>query len=297
MTTLTHIGFEAGVRVPEPLRRGDRVWIVSPASAVDPMLIEGAANALQRMGLRVTIAPHAAGRAGTYSGAASERLSDFQAALADEDTRAILCSRGGYGAVDLLGHVEPRQVWLIGFSDISALHGLWHSCQIISVHGSMAKHLAQFPADDPSNAALMHILSTAKSTPLQWERHPLSRPGRACGTLVGGNLAVLAQLIATPMNLLLADSILVIEDIAEPIYKVQRILHQLRLSGVLGSLRGLIVGQFTEYRPDVNHASMEQMIAEMVAPYSYPVAMGAPIGHIDGNMPWIEGSQAELEVI
>jgi muramoyltetrapeptide carboxypeptidase len=99
------------------------------------------------------------------------------------------------------------------------------------------------------------------------------------------------------MNLLLPDSILVIEDIAEPIYKVQRILHQLRLSGVLSSLRGLIVGQFTEYRPDANHASMERMIAEMVAPYSYPVAMGAPIGHIDGNMPWIEGSQAELEVI
>ena len=296
MTRIEQIGLAEGVVAPASLRQGDLVWIVSPASAVDPMLVEGAANALQRTGLRVRIAPHAACRRGTYSGTAEERIADFRAALADEGVRALLCSRGGYGAVHLLGNVEPRPVWLIGFSDMSALHALWQSRGIASIHGSMAKHLAQFPADDAANAAMMQILTTGQMAPMQWEWHPLNRAGTATGKIAGGNLAVLAQLIDTPVNLLLKDSILVIEDIAEPIYKVERIMHQLRLSGVLKSLRGLIVGQFTDYRPDSNHESMEQMIAELTAGYDYPVAMNAPIGHIDGNMPWIEGAQVTLHV-
>ncbi len=282
--------------VPASLRPGDTVAILSPASAVDPLLIEGAANALARLGYRPRIMPHAAGRLGSYSATEADRLADLRAALDDPSVKAILCSRGGYGAVHLLGQITPRPVWLIGFSDISALHSLWHSNGIASVHGSMARHLALFPPDDSANRALAEILATGRQPAYEFAPHPLNRPGTVTGTLLGGNLAVLGGLIGTPLSLLKPDTIMIIEDIAEPIYKVERILHQLRLAGILPNLRGLIVGQFTEWKPDRNYSDMNAMIADMTAPYSYPVAFNAPFGHVDTNLPFIESTTVTLSV-
>jgi muramoyltetrapeptide carboxypeptidase len=282
---------------PPSLQPGDTVAIISPASIVDPLRIEGACRALKQWGFTPRVMPHAAGHRGTYAGSQAERLDDLRQALADTSVRAILCSRGGYGAVHLLGHVEPqRPVWLIGFSDISALHALWHRCGLRSIHGSMAKHLAEFALDDLPNSSLHAILTTGQQPVYDFAPHRLNRCGTATGELVGGNLAVLADLIGTPYDLLLADKVLFIEDIAEPIYKVERILHQLRLSGTLARLRGLIVGQFTEYQPNANHFDMEAMISDITAPYAYPIAFNAPIGHIDENLPIIEGATVTLTV-
>ena len=118
----------------------------------------------------------------------------------------------------------------------------------------------------------------------------------ATGKLLGGNVAVLAELISTPYDIIQPGTILFIEDIAEPIYKIERILYQLKMSGVLGGLSGLIVGQFTDYKPDENHADTYEMIRDMVAPYDYPVAYNAPIGHVDHNIPLIESAQVTLKV-
>ena len=113
---------------------------------------------------------------------------------------------------------------------------------------------------------------------------------------MGGNLAVLQALINTPYDIFKENIILFIEDIGEPIYKVQRMLYQLKLSGVLQSLKGLIVGQFTNYQPDANFPDMESMITQLIAPYSYPVAFNIPIGHVDNNTPIIEGAKATLNI-
>ncbi len=281
---------------PQLLKPGDTVAILSPASAVDPALIDGAVKALQSRGFNTKVMAHATGRKGTYSSSAGERLDDMRSALSDPAVKAILCSRGGYGAVDMLGRLIPKPVWLIGFSDISALHALWQSQGIMSIHGSMARHLAEFPADDPANQALFQILCHGTQPAYSFTTHPLSRQGSVRGQMIGGNLAVLAGLISTPYDMLKPGRILVIEDIAEPIYKVERILHQLRLNGVLENLSGLLVGQFTEYRGDSNYTDMERMIADMTAPYGYPVALGAPFGHVDGNLPFVEGAEVTLNV-
>ncbi len=281
---------------PQLLKPGDTVAILSPASAVDPALIDGAVKALQSRGFNTKVMAHATGRKGTYSASAGERLDDMRSALSDPAVKAILCSRGGYGAVDMLGRLIPKPVWLIGFSDISALHALWQSHGIMSIHGSMARHLAEFPADDPANQALFQILCHGTQPAYSFTTHPLSRQGSVRGQMIGGNLAVLAGLISTPYDMLKPGRILVIEDIAEPIYKVERILHQLRLNGVLENLSGLLVGQFTEYRGDSNYTDMERMIADMTAPYGYPVALGAPFGHVDGNLPFVEGAEVTLNV-
>ncbi len=281
---------------PQLLKPGDTVAILSPASAVDPALIDGAVKALQSRGFNTKVMAHATGRKGTYSASAGERLDDMRSALSDPAVKAILCSRGGYGAVDMLGRLIPKPVWLIGFSDISALHALWQSQGIMSIHGSMARHLAEFPADDPANQALFQILCHGTQPAYSFTTHPLSRQGSVRGQMIGGNLAVLAGLISTPYDMLKPGRILVIEDIAEPIYKVERILHQLRLNGVLENLSGLLVGQFTEYRGDSNYTDMERMIADMTAPYGYPVALGAPFGHVDSNLPFVEGAEVTLNV-
>ena len=281
---------------PQLLKPGDTVAILSPASAVDPALIDGAVKALQSRGFNTKVMAHATGRKGTYSASAGERLDDMRSALSDPAVKAILCSRGGYGAVDMLGRLIPKPVWLIGFSDISALHALWQSQGIMSIHGSMARHLAEFPADDPANQALFQILCHGTQPAYSFTTHPLSRQGSVRGQMIGGNLAVLAGLISTPYDMLKPGRILVIEDIAEPIYKVERILHQFRLNGVLENLSGLLVGQFTEYRGDSNYTDMERMIADMTAPYGYPVALGAPFGHVDGNLPFVEGAEVTLNV-
>lgn len=283
---------------PPLLHPGDLVAILSPASAVDPQLVSGASEALCNAGFRVETLSGACGRSGTYSGSVESRLADMRAVLANSDVKAILCSRGGYGCVHLLGSVAPRPVWLIGFSDVSALHALWLSSGVRSVHGSMAKELSlRLCPGDEANRRLIQILTSGVMPSIEWGADMLNRPGLASGVLLGGNLAVLDGLAGTPYNIIgVRDSILVIEDIAEPVYKVERIMHRLRLSGAFDRIAGLVVGQFTDYRPDANGETMEEMIARMVAPYSFPVAFNAPIGHINGNLPFVEGCRAVLKV-
>lgn len=126
--------------------------------------------------------------------------------------------------------------------------------------------------------------------------HPYNRPGTATGMLVGGNLAVLAGLIGTPFDVFHPGSVLFIEDVSEPIYKIERMMYQLKLSRALKNLAGLIVGSFTEYSPDADNASMEDMIRDMVADYGYPVAFDVPVGHVSHNIPLMVSAPVTLEI-
>ena len=284
------------------MQPGDKIAIVSPASIINPDYVEGAVATLHLQGWTPVVYPHALGSSGSYSGSIEDRLGDLQGALTDPEIRAVLCSRGGYGVVHLmesLSNIDLRKdaKWLIGFSDISALHALMASQGVASVHASMCKHLALRP-DDSVSKSLFSILRGEK-VQYQVDGHPLNRQGVVAGRLVGGNMAVLGGLIGSQYDLFKRfgdDTILFIEDIAEPIYKIERILYQLRLSGVLSHLKGLVVGQFTEYNPDRNYNDIYDMIAEMVAPYDYPVAFNFPIGHVDVNLPIIESANYALEI-
>lgn len=287
------------ILLPPALKEGDTIAICSPAGPVESRLVRSAAGVLESQGYRVDIMPHALGRHGNYAAPDRDRLADMTAALTDPRVRAVLCSRGGYGVVHLLEDLDRLPLrsdpkWVIGFSDISAMHALMNRHGVASVHASMAKQMAR-GADDTLNAALLDILR-GNLQPVSFAASTLDRPGVAHGTLLGGNLAVLADLIGTPFDMIRPDSILFIEDVSEPIYKIERMLYQLRISGVLGRLAGLMVGQFTEYRPDSSYARMEDMIAQMVAPYGYPVAFNVPIGHVDHNIPVVEGAKVTLKV-
>lgn len=293
---------------PASLRKGDKVAIISPSSAVNEEYVLGAAEALRSRGYEPVIYPGAVGNeSGSYAASVGQRAEDLKNALTDPSIRAILCARGGYGAVHLLPLISPSLVaanpkWLIGFSDISALHALWRRAGVSSLHAPMAKHLTLEKHDHAATSTLFHVLEGGIWTEYPVEPHPFNRLGEAKGVLLGGNLAVLNGLAATPYDLLTGEdakgSILFIEDISEAIYAVERMLMRLWLSGALSKYAAIVVGQFTEYRADRNHASMEEMIDDFLrrAEVEIPVIFGFPVGHVSENMPLVEGAQTMLSV-
>ena len=285
---------------PPALRRGDRVAIVSPASKIDAALIDAAAEHLAAEGLVPVVMPHAKGVSGSFSGSASERLDDLRVALEDDGIRALLCSRGGYGAVHLLGELDrlPERCfhkWLIGFSDITALHALWEHKGVASLHGAMAKYIGRGEERFGSYRREMEILCGG-SPDCTFVADPRNVAGRVRGKVVGGNLAVMGGLIGTPFDPIAPGCLLFVEDIAEPIYKVERILWQLRLRGVFDRIGALMVGQFTDYRPSADHDSVEAMMERFFSGCTFPRAYNLPVGHIEDNHPLLLNSQATLEV-
>ena len=285
---------------PPALRHGDTVAIVSPAGKIEPCKVENAVLALQAEGWNVKIGRYALGDKDGFSGTPQQRLSDLVWAFSDPEVKAVICSRGGYGAVHLLQDLETSLTplatpkWLVGFSDISALHSWINHRGLVSIHGPMSKDIAK-GTKEISVERMFQILRGDK-TEFIFPSSPFDRPGLATGPLVGGNFSVIADLFGTPYNVIEPGTILFIEDLSEPIYKIQRVLYQLRLNGVLSQLGGLIVGQFTNYTPGIGYETMEDMIYQMVEPYDYPVAMNLPCGHIDSNMPLILGAKITLRV-
>ncbi len=295
---------------PRPLRKGDRIAIISPASAVKPEYVDGAARAIAARGFVPVVMPHAKGPAdGSFAAGERSRIADFTAAWNDTGTKAVLCARGGYGCVGILPAVPGSMLranakWLVGFSDVSALHAMLRSAGIASVHGPMAKHLTEEPADDPSTEALFRMLTSEDDTEHSLPTGPLSFCGEAEGRIAGGNLAVLNGLASTRFDMLKCgpaddDVILFLEDIAEPIYKVERVLWRLRLNGTLNRVAGLVFGAFTDYRPDRNFPSMEEMIRSRILDCGLegkPEAFRFPEGHQRENLPILEGSWARLSI-
>lgn len=300
---------------PPALERGDKVAIVSPSGIVLPERVEGAVAAFREWGFQPVTGQHVLESHCTYhtirfGGTRQQRLADLQWALAEDSIKAVLCSRGGYGVVhllELLDHdaIKRHPKWLIGFSDISGLHALFHKLGIMSIHASMAKHFTEHGTQGEISRAVLNILTGGRWPEYHEQGHAFNREGTATATITGGNLTVLAGLMGTPYNLMKPGQLLFIEDIAEEPYRVERLLYQLRLAGILPQLAGLIVGKFNRYHADGRfietsdedrHQDMNTMIRDMVAPYGYPVAFNFPTGHIDRNLPLIEGATATLTV-
>lgn len=291
--------------IPPFLKPGDKFAIISPSGTVLPERVDGAVRAIEKWGFVPVVGEHCKGEYHAYnvithSAPPHYRLEDLQWALNDPQVRAILCSRGGYGAVHLLENIDLNQLardpkWLIGFSDISALHAAWHRAGVVSIHSPMAKHLTLYDSANETNRINYNIL-TGKELPAYNELpHHHNRNGIATATITGGNLAVLMGLLATPFNIIKPGNILFLEDVAEQVYQVQRLLYHLKLADILPRLAGLVVGQFTKHRGDDTSAMLD-MIHDMVAPYDYPVAFNFPIGHVKRNVPIVEGTTATLEV-
>ena len=273
------------------------IIIISPSGVIDPSFIDGAADRLRAWGYIVSVGVHAREEHGRFAGTDEERLADLIEALCDDTVDLILCSRGGYGLQRIIDRIPSVIKPVIGFSDITALHQLSAISHQPSVHGIMCKHIATLPEDSEPLIALRKALD-GETISYRWESHPLNRPGDAEGTLIGGNLSVLYGLQGTDFSIQnsafriqtdLQKPILLIEDVSERHYHIDRMMRNLRMSGVLANLGALIVGQFTDCEDDpLMGCTVYETIKEVVAAYDYPVVFNAPVGHVEHNLPlWL----------
>lgn len=279
--------------------------IISPSGAINPEYIEGASRRLRLCGYEVSEGLYARNEYGRFAGTDEQRLSDLTYAIYS-GADGIIASRGGYGLQRLISRIEEPKTklpLLIGFSDITALHQWWGMHGAMSIHGLMCKHLASLPEDSEPIKCWRRAID---GEPLVYTMHsyPLNRSGRICGTLIGGNLSVLYGLQGTPwsLNMLidtLADErpILFIEDIAERHYHIERMMLNLKMSGMLERLGGLIVGQFSDCEDDeLMGCTIYETIAQTVAGYDYPVLFDFPAGHVERNLPLRLNAPATLTV-
>lgn len=281
------------------LQYGDKIAIISPSGNIAPELIDQAANVLESWGLVPVIGKNAKNQYGRFASTPDERRNDLQWAFDQKEIKAIVCSRGGYGLIQIIDevdftHFELYPKWLIGFSDITILHLAINAYNIASIHGIMAKDIASNgePAQRLKQLLFGELPAYNHITP-----HLLNRAGKCHAEIIGGNLSVMCGMRGTHFDVDPQGKILFIEDIGEKPYQIDRFIWNLKIGGVLESLSGLIVGQFTEYEEDNEiHATVYELIAKAVSEYDYPVIFDFPAGHIDNNQPLPFGIGAMMTV-
>ena len=275
------------------------IRIVSPSGVIDPSHIDGATVRLCQWGYEVSEGAHARDTWGRFAGTDEARLNDLAEALNDPQVDLILCARGGYGMQRIIDRIPAVNKPILGFSDITALHQLAGLNGQASLHGIMCKHIATLPDDSPVLLALQQALQ-GETLSYSLPAHPLNRPGECTAPIVGGNLSVLYGLQGTPYGLSRFSyqfPILVIEDICERHYHIDRMMHSLRMSGVLAHLSALIVGQFSDCDDDpLMPGTIAQTIYDAVADYNYPVLFDMPVGHVEDNRPLWLHSTAHLHI-
>ena len=300
------LGGGEGIDLPcvEPafLKPGDRIALISPSYYTPMENVDTAAMVLREWGFEPVVGPHVGEvYLGHYAGTPKERLSDLEWAFKDPSIKAILCNRGGYGTIRLVnllseGLIADNPKWLIGFSDITTLHGMSTRAGVMSIHGPMGTFLTQSKGVGMSSTLLRDLLT---GTVPQYEvaAHPQNLLGSASGILVGGNLCTFSPVLGTEADATLgSDIILFIEEVEEDMSHIDRLINTLILNGVFDRCRGVVLGEFTDCKANLDFGSVEEMICSYLKDYGIPVLCGFPSGHGDVNLPLVMGAPVTLEV-
>ncbi|MFJ5296459.1 LD-carboxypeptidase [Pseudomonas sp. NPDC088368] len=287
---------------PQILRAGDAVALVSPAGPVAEARVEAAVRELSSWGLRPRVYPHALEAEHFLAGSDAHRVADLNDALADPEIRAVLCTRGGYGVQRILAHIDYDAVrrdpkLVVGFSDITALHAaLWTHTGLATIHGPVA---AQLERGGLFASTLRQALMSHEPLVVEAERDEptfsVRTSGIAHGTLLGGNLTILSTCIGTPFFPDVDGAILLIEDVGELAYRVDRSLTHLGNAGVLQRLAGIVIGQFSEPGHGNNAIRPPDVLRERLGGLGIPVLGGLSIGHGDRNRAVALGCAATLD--
>ena len=282
-----------------PLAAGARVALVAPAGIVSDDDIERASDNVRSFGWEPLPGDHIRKQSGYLAGIDADRLHDINAAFQSEEVDAIWCLRGGYGTIRLLASIDypalrrrPRPV--IGFSDITALHSAIHrKCGIVTFHGPTARS----KITDFSRESLSRALIEQRDPCGEAPNVRALRGGRVTGRVVGGNLALVAALIGTPFAPNFDGTILVIEDIGEAVYRIDRMLRQLVLAGALQRCAGIVAGDFRPPRDEVttDNRTLDEVLTEAATLAGIPCLAGAPFGHIADQWTIPLGAIAELD--
>jgi muramoyltetrapeptide carboxypeptidase len=296
------------VRLPPALRAGDTVVLVSPSSAVPVDRLEAGLAVLASWGLRPVEGVHARAVQGHLAGSDEQRIADLNDAFRDPTVRAVWATRGGYG----LTRVLPRLDWpalqrdpklLIGFSDVSALLlAAWQRIGLLTVYGQFVArlHLLPGPARDRLRRVVFGDPSTTgeRVTGIAVAGRSDAGPGRRVeGPLIGGNLTVLASLAGTADGLRANGCILLLEEVDEPPYRVDRLLTQLRNSGALDGVIGVAVARpvLCDPAPGTLSATFDEVVRERLGDLGVPVLTDLPLGHVDDQFAMIHGARVAID--
>jgi muramoyltetrapeptide carboxypeptidase len=289
--------------VPSYLQRGDKIGIAAPARWITEDQLKPALDIFIDWGLIPVIGNHVFDQKDQLAGTDEERASDLQVFLDDPTIKAVICVRGGYGTIRILPMLDfksfkQKPKWIIGYSDITVLHSYINSyLKIETMHATMP---VMFPSDGKEN---INVLSLKKA--LFGEKiiynilpNPLNRQGYANAELAGGNLSVLYSLAGTLFDIDVADKVLFIEDVDEYLYHIDRMMMNLRFSGKLNQVKGIIIGGLSEMHDNQIPFGRDayQIVKESVKDYSFPVVFDFPAGHIEDNRAFILGRKIEMEV-
>ena len=286
---------------PDYLRAGDKVALISPSYHTPMENVEKTADVLRGWGFEPVIGPNVGKIVdGRYAGTVDERVSDIRWALSQKDVKAIICNRGGYGTIQLIDKLSLSELrsspkWLIGFSDISTLHGLETRAGVMSIHGTMSSFLAAGGTD--ATSTLLRDLLLGKVPRYEVPAHPQNITGKATGTLVGGNICTFAPNLGTQADATAGkDLILFIEEVEESMHNIDRQFNILAMNGVLDRCKGVILGEFTDCGTEFTYESVEAMLRNYLKEYGIPVLCGFPAGHGDVNLPLVMGAQVTIDV-
>jgi muramoyltetrapeptide carboxypeptidase len=292
------------IRIPPYLKPGDTIGIVAPAGFINAEKALTCIRVLQEWGYQVKKGKTLESNSANYfSGTDEERLEDLQAMLDDDGVNAILCARGGYGTSRIIDQLSFRKFkkspkWIIGFSDITVLHAhINRNCKIATLHAPM---VAAFNDEGYMNEYVLSLKNTMEGKPAAYQTvpHTFNNKGKAEGPLVGGNLALIAHLIGTRSELKTRGKILFLEDLGEHLYSIDRMFVQMKRSGKLDDLAGLIIGGFTDMK-DTDRPfgkTINELIHDQVKDYKYPICFGFPVSHDKENYALKTGLVYKLSV-
>ena len=295
---------------PQSLKKGDKIAIISPAGSVEPTQLEKGIEMIKSKGFEPVLGENLYTKFSNgynYAGTEEQRLKDMNWALNDSEISAVWASRGGYGCQHLVEGLNLKEFtknpkWYIGYSDNTVIQSFLLKKGFASIHGQTIK-TSSFGVTEESYDLIFDILK-GKKPKYSLESNQFNKKGNIEGELIGGNLALIYALLGTKYSFDFKDKILFIEDIGENFYALDRMIMSLELAGVFKKIKGLIVGGMTNMGDEKDNKQYEesfdkfanQLIADRISKYNFPVVFDFPNGHIKDNRPLIIGSQVKVKV-
>lgn len=292
------------ITTPPYLKKDDTIGLVCPAGYMALEKAQTCIDTLKDWGYNVKIGKTLGSDSENYfSGTDEERLNDFQKMLDDDEVKAILCARGGYGTTHIIGEISFKKFkeqpkWIIGFSDITILHShLYSNYYIASLHAPMASAFNDGGATNEYILSLKNALE-GKKLKYQCPVNEFNKKGEGIGELIGGNLSLLTHLIGTDSDCKTKGRILFLEDTGEYLYNIDRMMYQLKRSKKLSKLAGLVIGKFTDNKDTERPfgKTAYEIIHDIVKEYDYPVCFDFPVSHEKENYALKVGVGYKLKV-
>jgi muramoyltetrapeptide carboxypeptidase len=287
---------------PAYLKKGDQIAIVSPARSITFEEVHPAIRFFQKHDLEVVLGSYIFSKQHQFAGSDEQRRRDFQHMLDDEQIKAIVCSRGGYGTVRIIDKLDfsafrEQPKWIVGFSDVTVLHShIQQQFGIETLHATMPINIKNEKQDETLQTMVNALFG--KRITYTCPKSDLSREGNAEGVLTGGNLSILYSLMGSSSETDTAGKILFLEDVDEYLYHIDRMMMALKRAGKLDKLKGLIVGGMTKMNDNTIPfgKTANEIISDVVKDYQFPVCYDFPAGHQDANLALIMGRKVHLSI-